>query len=107
MRPACSVCHNDGKYVLKMKKNSGENNLTFVKVTLMIYINLIIAVIIVPDKKNWRHYFRAAPRITQLRSNQQTVYQETPLSPQHVASTPLRLLHHARLHGTSQGHHFR
>jgi hypothetical protein len=106
-RPTYSVCHKCGKCVLKIKKNLGKNNLTFVKDALMIYINFIITVITVPDKKNWRHYFRTAPRVTQLSSNRQTVYQETPLSPQHVAPTPLRLLHHARLHGTSQGHHFR
>jgi hypothetical protein len=92
--------------VLKMKKNLGKNILTFVKDALMIHIGFNITVIIVRDKK-MEALLCTAPRITQLSSNRQTVYQETPLSPQHVAPTPLRLLHHARLHVTSQGHDFR
>ena len=48
---AYSILCQDGKSVLKMKETLWKNNLIFTKDVPMIYVNLILTVIIMSEKK--------------------------------------------------------
>ena len=54
---ANSVSCKGGKNVLKTKKTVGKKNLNSVKEVPIVHIMFIITIIIVSEKKNWRHCF--------------------------------------------------